>query len=190
MAVKIRLRRMGAKKRPFYRLVVADARSPRDGRFIEAIGTYDPLASPAVVRVDADRVREWISKGAKPTDIARQLLVREGVLEQIGPRYEKVEPALKPSRKQQAKARAAEEAAARPAAVEPAAVEPAPEPGEAVAAAEPVAEAAAEDDQVREGAAAAEAVAETAEGPDAPEAAEAPDAPEAQQEPPAEEKAK
>jgi small subunit ribosomal protein S16 len=190
---------MGAKKRPFYRLVVADARSPRDGRFIEAIGTYDPLASPAVVRVDADRVREWISKGAKPTDIARQLLVREGVLEQTGPRYEKVEPAPRPSRKQQAKARAAEEAAAQPAAVDPATAEPAPEPGEAVAVAKPGAEAPAEDDQAPEEAVAAEAGAATAEGadapaaassPDAPEAVEAPDAPEAQHEPQAEEKAK
>src|SRR3981081_4878752 len=99
LAVKIRLRRMGAKKRPFYRLVVADARSPRDGRFIEAIGTYDPLANPAVVRVDAERVKEWMSKGAKPTDIARQLLVREGVLEHTGPRYEKVEKAPKPNTK-------------------------------------------------------------------------------------------
>ena len=63
---------MGAKKRPFYRLVVADSRSPRDGRFIEAIGTYDPLADPAVVRIQVDRVKEWMSKGARPTDIARQ----------------------------------------------------------------------------------------------------------------------
>jgi len=106
---------MGAKKRPFYRLVVADARSPRDGRFIEAIGTYDPLANPAVVRVDAERVKEWMSKGARPTDIARQLLVREGVLEYTGPTYEKVEKAPKPSKKQVAKVRAAEEAAAQPA---------------------------------------------------------------------------
>jgi small subunit ribosomal protein S16 len=106
---------MGAKKRPFYRLVVADARSPRDGRFIEAIGTYDPLANPAVVRVDAERVKEWMSKGARPTDIARQLLVREGVLEHTGPTYEKVERAPKPSKKQVAKVRAAEEAAAQPA---------------------------------------------------------------------------
>src|ERR1700694_2796727 len=106
---------MGAKKRPFHRLVVAHARSPRDGRFIEAIGTYDPLANPALVRVDAERVKEWISKGARPTDIARQLLVREGVLDHTGPRYEKVEAAPKPSKKQQAKAVAAEGAAAHPA---------------------------------------------------------------------------
>lgn len=151
---------MGAKKRPFYRLVVADARSPRDGRFIEAIGTYDPLANPAVVRVDAERVKEWMSKGAKPTDIARQLLVREGVLEHTGPRYEKVEKGAKPSKKQVAKARAAEEAAAQPApepAVDEAATEaPAAEAAPAVeAAAEPeaAAEASAEDEPAAEPAA-------------------------------------
>src|ERR1700694_306157 len=116
---------MGAKKRPFHRLVVAHARSPRDGRFIEAIGTYDPLANPALVRVDAERVKEWISKGARPTDIARQLLVREGVLDHTGPRYEKVEAAPRPSKKQQANARAAEEAVAQPA---PAEVETAAQP--------------------------------------------------------------
>ena len=87
MAVKIRLRRVGAKKRPFYRLVVADARSPRDGRFIEAVGTYDPLQEPAVVRIDAERVKDWMSKGAKPTDIARQLLIAEGLLERTGVAY-------------------------------------------------------------------------------------------------------
>ncbi len=114
MAVKIRLRRVGARKRPFYRLVVADARSPRDGRFIEAVGTYDPLQNPALVKVDAERVLEWISKGAKPTDIARQLLVAEGVLEHTGPKYDKVEKAPKVSKKQIAKARAAETAAAEP----------------------------------------------------------------------------
>src|ERR1700736_3094488 len=133
---------MGAKKRPFYRLVVADARSPRDGRFIEAIGTYDPLANPAVVRVDAERVKEWMSKGAKPTDIARQLLVREGVLEHTGPRFEKVEKAPKPSKKQVAKARAAEEAAAQPV-PEPVVEEPAAEPAAKAATAAATAEEAA-----------------------------------------------
>ncbi|HET9050745.1 MAG TPA: 30S ribosomal protein S16 [Candidatus Dormibacteraeota bacterium] len=78
--VKIRLKRMGARKRPFYRLVVADARSPRDGRFIEELGTYDPIAKPARVSVDADRVREWMKMGAQPTDTARKLLEREQVL--------------------------------------------------------------------------------------------------------------
>jgi small subunit ribosomal protein S16 len=81
--VKIRLKRMGAKKRPFYRLVVADSRSPRDGRFIELLGYYDPLTEPAKVQVDADKVREWMSKGARPSDAARALLVREGILAKV-----------------------------------------------------------------------------------------------------------
>lgn len=78
--VKIRLKRMGATKRPFYRLVVADARSPRDGRFIEAIGYYDPLPTPAKVEIDADKVREWMRKGARPSDSARDLLQAQGIL--------------------------------------------------------------------------------------------------------------
>jgi len=71
---------MGATKRPFYRLVVADARSPRDGRFIEAIGYYDPLPTPAKVEIDADKVREWMRKGARPSDSARDLLQAQGIL--------------------------------------------------------------------------------------------------------------
>ena len=78
--VKIRLKRMGTTKRPFYRLVVADSRSPRDGRFIESLGFYDPLPQPASVRIDADRVREWLSRGARPSDSARDLLVAQGIL--------------------------------------------------------------------------------------------------------------
>jgi small subunit ribosomal protein S16 len=78
--VKIRLKRMGTTKRPFYRLVVADSRSPRDGRFIEALGFYDPLPQPAEVRIDAERVREWLRKGARPSDSARDLLVAQGIL--------------------------------------------------------------------------------------------------------------
>jgi small subunit ribosomal protein S16 len=81
--VKIRLKRMGAKKRPFYRLVVADSRSPRDGRFIELLGYYDPLPNPATVRIDADKVREWIGKGARPSDAARALLVEQGILARL-----------------------------------------------------------------------------------------------------------
>ena len=81
--VKIRLKRMGAKKRPFYRLVVADARSPRDGRFIELLGYYDPLPNPAKVQIDADKVREWIRKGARPSDAARALLVQQGILAKV-----------------------------------------------------------------------------------------------------------
>ncbi|MBR6556002.1 MAG: 30S ribosomal protein S16, partial [Clostridia bacterium] len=72
--VKIRLRRMGAKKAPFYRIVVADSRYPRDGRFIEELGTYDPKADPSAVKVDADKVREWIKNGAQPTETVRTLL--------------------------------------------------------------------------------------------------------------------
>ena len=78
--VKIRLRRMGAKKAPFYRIVVADSRYPRAGRFIEEIGTYNPLTDPATVNVDADRAQEWIKKGAQPTDTVRGILKKAGVL--------------------------------------------------------------------------------------------------------------
>ena len=87
--VKIRLRRMGAKKRPFYRLVVADARSPRDGRFIEQLGIYDPLTSPATIRIDGEKVHAWLSKGAQPSDAARSLLQREGILEGAPVRHPK-----------------------------------------------------------------------------------------------------
>ena len=72
---------MGAKKRPFYRLVVADSRSPRDGRFIEQLGYYDPLTEPATVSIDKEKVLKWISQGAQPSDAARILLQREGVIE-------------------------------------------------------------------------------------------------------------
>ena len=78
--VKIRLRRMGAKKDPFYRVVVADSRYPRDGRFIEEIGTYNPCVSPAEISIDADRAREWIKTGAQPTDTVRALLKKVDVL--------------------------------------------------------------------------------------------------------------
>ena len=80
MAVKIRLRRMGAKKAPFYRIVVADSRYPRDGRFIEEIGYYDPTKEPTVVKVDADKVKDWIGKGAQPTDTVRALLKKQGII--------------------------------------------------------------------------------------------------------------
>ena len=78
--VKIRLRRLGAKKAPFYRIVVADARSPRDGRCIEEIGTYNPLTNPATVTVDAEKAQTWIKNGAQPTDTVRSLLKNAGVL--------------------------------------------------------------------------------------------------------------
>ncbi len=80
MAVKIRLRRMGAKKAPFYRIVVADSRYPRDGRFIEEIGTYNPVVSPVAIKVDAEKAKQWIANGAQPTDTVKALLKKEGVL--------------------------------------------------------------------------------------------------------------
>jgi len=80
VAVKIRLKRMGAKKRPFYRVVVADARSPRDGRFIESVGYYDPLKNPKVFQVDDERIRHWMATGARPSDAVRELLERQGTL--------------------------------------------------------------------------------------------------------------
>ena len=78
--VKIRLRRMGAKKNPYYRIVVADSRSPRDGRCIEEIGTYDPLTTPSAVTVDAEKAQQWIKNGAQPTDTVKALLKKAGVL--------------------------------------------------------------------------------------------------------------
>ena len=78
--VKIRLKRMGAKKAPFYRVVVADSRYPRDGRFIEEIGTYNPLTDPATINIDKEKAAKWISNGAQPTDTARALLKKSGVL--------------------------------------------------------------------------------------------------------------
>ena len=78
--VKIRLRRMGAKKAPFYRVVVADSRSPRDGRCIEEIGTYNPLTQPATITVDAEKAQAWIKNGAQPTDTVRGLLKKANVL--------------------------------------------------------------------------------------------------------------
>ena len=80
MAVKIRLTRMGSKKKPFYRINVADSRAPRDGRFIEVIGNYDPSKQPAVVNVDEAKVLDWMNKGAQPTDTVRGILKKAGVL--------------------------------------------------------------------------------------------------------------
>ena len=80
MAVKIRFRRVGAKKAPFYRVVVADSKFPRDGRFIEEIGTYDPLKTPAEVHIDSDKAKQWIKNGAQPTDTVKALLKKNGIL--------------------------------------------------------------------------------------------------------------
>jgi small subunit ribosomal protein S16 len=146
---------MGAKKKPFYRLVVADARSPRDGRFIEQLGIYDPLTSPATIRIDGAKVQEWLAKGAQPSDAARSLLQREGIIQEAAIRHPKAVNvgAVKKEPKPAAKRVEAEPAAAAAAAeVEPEVAEvaepeaPEPEAAEApvVAEAEPEAEAAAE----------------------------------------------
>ena len=83
MAVKMRLKRMGSKKKPFYRIVVADSRSPRDGKFIEEVGYYDPTKNPAVVKVDNEKALKWLSTGAIPTDTVRNLLSKEGIMKQF-----------------------------------------------------------------------------------------------------------
>ena len=80
MAVKIRLRRMGAKKSPFYRIVVADSRYPRDGRFIEEIGYFNPLKEPAEIKIDAEKVKTWIKNGAQPTDTVKALLKKQDII--------------------------------------------------------------------------------------------------------------
>ena len=81
MAVKLRLRRIGAKKNPFYRVVVADGRSPRDGRFIEEIGYYDPTKDPAEIKIDAEKAKKWISNGAQPTETVKGLLKKSGIVD-------------------------------------------------------------------------------------------------------------
>lgn len=81
MSVKIRLKRMGAKKAPFYRLVVSDSRSPRDGKFIEEIGYYNPVSTPAEVKIDAEKAKKWLQTGAQPSDTVRRLLKQSGIIE-------------------------------------------------------------------------------------------------------------
>ncbi|WP_130863841.1 30S ribosomal protein S16 [Bacilliculturomica massiliensis] len=81
MAVKIRLKRMGAHKKPFYRVVVADSRAPRDGKFIEEIGYYNPLVDPAEIKIDDEKAKKWLGTGAQPTDTVKDLLKKSGILE-------------------------------------------------------------------------------------------------------------
>ncbi|XJZ28473.1 30S ribosomal protein S16 [Bacillota bacterium Lsc_1132] len=83
MAVKIRLKRMGAKKSPFYRIVVADSRSPRDGRFIETVGTYNPVAKPAALEINEELALKWLQNGAKPSDTVRNLFSSQGIMEKF-----------------------------------------------------------------------------------------------------------
>lgn len=84
MAVKIRLKRMGAKKKPFYRVIVADSRSPRDGKFIDHIGHYNPISDPVDVKIDAEKAIKWLNNGAQPTDTVKDLFKKHGVYEQMG----------------------------------------------------------------------------------------------------------
>ena len=81
MAVKMRLRRMGAKKAPFYRVIVADSRSPRDGRFIEELGYYNPLTNPAEIKIDAEKAKKWLGNGAQPTETVKALLKKSGIVD-------------------------------------------------------------------------------------------------------------
>jgi small subunit ribosomal protein S16 len=120
LSVKIRLRRMGAKKHPFYRLVVADSRSPRDGKFIEILGTYDPMTEPVKLNLDQDKIKVWLQKGARPSDTARAFLIDQGLLPKESARKRPTKPP-KP--------------AAAPAAAAPAAAPPAEQPAPAPAAA-------------------------------------------------------
>lgn len=81
MAVKMRLTRLGKKKNPFYRVVIADARAPRDGRFVEEIGYYNPLTEPAEIKIDADKAKQWLKNGAQPTDTVKALLKKSGIVD-------------------------------------------------------------------------------------------------------------
>lgn len=92
MAVKLRLKRMGAKKRPYYRIIAADSRSPRDGRFIEVVGTYNPIEVPAVVNIDEEKALKWLNTGAIPTDTVRDLLSNQGIMKKF---HESKKPAIK-----------------------------------------------------------------------------------------------
>jgi small subunit ribosomal protein S16 len=115
LSVKIRLRRIGAKKHPFYRLVVADSRSPRDGKFIEILGTYDPMTEPVKLNLDLDKIKVWLQKGARPSDTARAFLIDQGLLPKESARKRPTKPpkpAAVPAATAPAEASAPEPAAA------------------------------------------------------------------------------
>ena len=114
MSVKIRLRRIGAKKHPFYRLVVADSRSPRDGKFIEILGTYDPMTEPVKLNLDQDKIKAWLQKGARPSDTARAFLIDHGLLPKESAKKRPSKPP-KPAAEKAAKEPAAAAAATAPA---------------------------------------------------------------------------
>jgi small subunit ribosomal protein S16 len=115
LSVKIRLRRIGAKKHPFYRLVVADSRSPRDGKFIEILGTYDPMTEPVKLNLDQDKIKVWLQKGARPSDTARAFLIDQGLLPKESARKRPTKPP-KPAAAPAAAATPAEQSAPQPAA--------------------------------------------------------------------------
>jgi small subunit ribosomal protein S16 len=116
LSVKIRLRRIGAKKHPFYRLVVADTRSPRDGKFIEILGTYDPMTEPAKLNLDEEKIKAWLKKGALPSDTARAFLIGRGLLPKESARKRPTKPSKAEAAAAAAKAAASAEASAPPAA--------------------------------------------------------------------------
>lgn len=120
MSVKIRLRRIGAKKHPFYRLVVADTRSPRDGKFIEILGTYDPMTEPVKLNLDEEKIKAWLQKGARPSDTARAFLIGRGIL----PKESAKKRPTKPSKAEAAAAAAASAATAEASAPAPVAAAP------------------------------------------------------------------
>jgi small subunit ribosomal protein S16 len=117
LSVKIRLRRIGAKKHPFYRLVVADTRSPRDGKFIEILGTYDPMTEPVKLNLDEEKIKAWLQKGARPSDTARAFLIGRGIL----PKESAKKRPTKPSKAEAAAAAAASAATSEAGAPAPAA---------------------------------------------------------------------
>jgi small subunit ribosomal protein S16 len=112
LSVKIRLRRIGAKKHPFYRLVVADTRSPRDGKFIEILGTYDPMTEPAKLNLDEEKIKAWLNKGALPSDTARAFLIGRGLLPKESAKKRPTKPSKAEVAAAAAKAAASAEASA------------------------------------------------------------------------------
>ena len=112
MSVKIRLRRIGAKKHPFYRLVVADTRSPRDGKFIEILGTYDPMTEPVKLNLDEEKIKAWLKKGALPSDTARAFLIGRGLLPKESARKRPTKPSKAEAAAAAAKTAASSEAGA------------------------------------------------------------------------------
>jgi len=168
--VKIRLRRMGAKKNPYYRIIVADSKAPRDGRFIEEIGTYDPLMSPSEITVNMERAQYWIKSGAQPTDTVKALLKKSGVSLKVSKAKRSVKKvAPPPPVKEEPKPKA--EPKAEPKVEEPKAEEPVAEEPVAEEAAAEIAEEAAAEEAAPE--AAAEPVEEAVEEPAAEPAEEA-----------------